>query len=704
MLELFATMASPMQLLAIGSAAVPVAALAGLVGYFELRSRLRRLPLAVERETLEQELAMLRSRREELQREIVALEGRRGELEAIRVEAETWQERIRQLEAQWQDLESKRREVADVERELARKLEELGVARNEQAGLEAQLATLRDEHRKREVDLAAAQERLQAVQAELDGRRGELIESGRLLERGRAEVAQLAGELARLRAQAEEAEQAAAAARARTEALQTGLEALKAERDRLADELRTLENDRAARGADLQALRLERARLAEEIAQLDEVRQRLAAEQAALEPRVEALKGELGALRKQIERAFENLEVVVKGEKGAAEDDAFAELRPLPACFLRTKSRQTLSEEEALEDLAGHLEARGLHYPQRVLEAFHTCLKIADIAPLTVLAGISGTGKSALPREYADGLGIDFLMVPVQPRWDGPQDLLGYYNYVEGRFKATELTRALIRFDRDDWHDVLQKDGFDFGGRMLLVLLDEMNLARVEYYFSDFLSLLEIRRDSPERARVAIDLGHGESRFLRLTDNVLFVGTMNEDESTQSLSDKVLDRANVIRFARPRRLQATPPAGSSEPRPRLTRAVWESWRAGSDPLPEGEELERRIDQLNTILEQLGRPFGHRLFQAVCRYYANHPATRRAERDALAIALGDQLDLRILPRLRGLETDRHQQALAELERFLQSLEDAALGRAFERAREAEFFFWPGAVREAGDRRG
>src|SRR5690606_20950096 len=98
--------------------------------------------------------------------------------------------------------------------------------------------------------------------------------------------------------------------------------------------------------------------------------------------------------------------------------------------------------------------------------------------------------------------------------------------------------------------------------QLLLVLLDEMNLARVEYYFSEFLSRLEMRasidsRDEDQRRRVAIPLDTGPLKdthrrpVLYPDTNILFVGTMNEDESTQSLSEKVVDRANVLRFGSP---------------------------------------------------------------------------------------------------------------------------------------------------------
>ena len=120
-------------------------------------------------------------------------------------------------------------------------------------------------------------------------------------------------------------------------------------------------------------------------------------------------------------------------------------------------------------------------------------MKIGDISPLVVLAGISGTGKSELPRRYAEGMGLHFVILPVQPRWDSPQDLFGFYNYLEKRYKATELARAMVQFELYNQTLWPLPTNWDHSrsDRMLLVLLDEMNLARVEYYFSEFLSRLE---------------------------------------------------------------------------------------------------------------------------------------------------------------------------------------------------------------------
>ncbi len=205
------------------------------------------------------------------------------------------------------------------------------------------------------------------------------------------------------------------------------------------------------------------------------------------------------------------------------------------------------SETDFLTQFNNYLNKKGLVFPERIIKAFHTSLKVQDISALVILAGISGTGKSELPQAYSEFIGAPLVMLPVQPRWDSPQDLQGFYNYIEKKYKPTELMHYLYQHQHDN----------NFNGRMVLVLLDEMNLARVEYYFSDFLSKLETRRNKPTYLDIeigSIKLPQNERR-VKIPEEFLFVGTMNEDETTQSLSDKVLDRANVLTFGRPTELK-----------------------------------------------------------------------------------------------------------------------------------------------------
>jgi hypothetical protein len=352
-----------------------------------------------------------------------------------------------------------------------------------------------------------------------------------------------------------------------------------------------------------------------------------------------------------------------------------------------------------------------LIFPERVLYAFHTSLKAGDISPLVVLAGISGTGKSELPRHYADGMGMHFLLIAVQPRWDSPQDLFGFYNYLEKRYKATELARALVQFElfnKTTWKLPQDAKIDDRSDRMLLVLLDEMNLARTEYYFSEFLSKLETRRavnegKEEDRARAEIELDTGRlldgQKALRLYPgrNVLFVGTMNEDESTQALSDKVIDRASVLRFWRPKR--TNPDAAESQPRPANDGLTFENWKHWLKPITDlgpSSEVDGWIDQLNDAVTHVGRPFAYRVHKAIRAYAANYPRWVNAWHKR---AMADQIEQRIFPKLRGIEPDLAQDALLAIGRVIEQLDDEPLLKAFRESWENQAtFLFRGVVRD------
>jgi hypothetical protein len=357
-----------------------------------------------------------------------------------------------------------------------------------------------------------------------------------------------------------------------------------------------------------------------------------------------------------------------------------------------------LNEQQTLQRACDYIRGRKLIFPQRVIHAFHTSLKTGDISPLVVLAGISGTGKSELPRHYADGMGIHFLLTAVQPRWDSPQDLFGFYNYLEKRYKATEMARALVQFDRFNqggFEDVFEDAEIDDrSDRLLIVLLDEMNLARTEYYFSEFLSKLETRRmvdeNQPEdraRAEIALDMGSllegQKSLHLYPARNVLFVGTMNEDESTQSLSDKVIDRASVLRFWRPKKTNPEL-VGGAQPRP-SNGLRFENWMQWVQPMtnlgPHAGEIDGWIDQINNALDRLGRPFAFRVDQAIRSYVANYP---RWVPNWHKRAMADQIEQRIFPKLRGIEPDQGEagQALRIIGGIIDQLEDQPLKKAFD----------------------
>jgi hypothetical protein len=156
-----------------------------------------------------------------------------------------------------------------------------------------------------------------------------------------------------------------------------------------------------------------------------------------------------------------------------------------------------------------------------------------------------------------------------------------------------------------------------------MVLLDEMNLARVEYYFSEFLSRLEARPAWDERlktdkarakdAMIPVDIrGLDDPPMLFPAHNILFVGTMNDDESTQSLSDKVLDRGNVLQFPAPEQFAQATPQQAETATEAQSFAEWRGWIAPGRARELPQAVDEVIGKLAGIMKDFGKPFGHRL--------------------------------------------------------------------------------------------
>lgn len=495
---------------------------------------------------------------------------------------------------------------------------------------------------------------------------------------------------------------------------QAAIRSLEYQRRSLDQKVTTLAEDVQSREARLKTL----------VQQVEKAEQEKA---AALQQRDQAradcnaAKAEMAGIEKSIEQ-LKDLAKVMQGNldrAGVTGQGNYADLF-VPVAFAKLPpATDNLIEEIAVERARDYIRGKKLIFPERVLHAFHTSLKVGDISPLVVLAGISGTGKSELPRHYADGMGIHFMLTAVQPRWDSPQDLLGFYNYLERRYKATELTRALVQFER--FNQGVFEDAFegakidDHSDRLLLVLLDEMNLARTEYYFSEFLSKLETRRmvneDEPsDRARAELELDMGGSlegqKTLRLypARNVFFVGTMNEDESTQSLSDKVIDRASVLRFGPPKK---TNPElnGAVKARPThgLTFKQWMSWIQPLTSLSSdnASKLDDWIQQLNDALVSLGRPFAYRVGNAIRSYVANYP---RWVPNWHKRAMADQIEQRIFPKLRGVELDQGEaaRALKTIEQVVSELDDEPLKKSFAASHQNQStFLFRGVVRDENE---
>lgn len=359
-------------------------------------------------------------------------------------------------------------------------------------------------------------------------------------------------------------------------------------------------------------------------------------------------------------------------------------------------------EHKWLEHIRVQSKKSGIHFNERQLMAYHTSLKIGEWSPLVVLSGVSGTGKSELPKQYAIHGGMQFLSVPVKPDWDSPASLFGYYNSIENKFEATELIRALYQMQRNKktpWSD-----------SMLMVLLDEMNLAHPEQYFADLLSKFEESRNTDRDPSYEIALGAGERpEMLNIGRNVLWTGTMNEDETTKGLSDKVIDRSMLITFPCPKELYGRNTNKLEKPQLTLSHARWELWKQSALHSEDDRIIDlindrkKMIEQINIEMSEMGRNLGHRVWQSIQNYILNYPLVIVAGKcqgdmtDAVQQAFCDALAFKMMPKLRGLEVNGYNER--HLEKIKQYLNEGAseLSTDFDKAcsMTSEIFQWNSA---------
>jgi 5-methylcytosine-specific restriction endonuclease McrBC GTP-binding regulatory subunit McrB len=218
--------------------------------------------------------------------------------------------------------------------------------------------------------------------------------------------------------------------------------------------------------------------------------------------------------------------------------------------FQIDKNRRTIRMKNNTLNLYDYFNSKGFFFSKEVLLKYYLSLKTK---PFVILSGISGTGKTKIAQLFASYIcqGDEkneaekrVAFVSVRPDWMDNKGLLGYYNILDEKYHSTNVLDLLL-------------EAQEHPGKPYFVILDEMNLAKVEHYFSDFLSVLESRTpDNPNGEAIQLhSLKQAESLdgrsipgTLHIPTNIFFAGTVNVDESTYMFSPKVLDRANVIEF------------------------------------------------------------------------------------------------------------------------------------------------------------
>lgn len=290
----------------------------------------------------------------------------------------------------------------------------------------------------------------------------------------------------------------------------------------------------------------------------------------------------------------------------------------------------------AVDELVTRMQAHGYTYPTDTLHAYHIALQTR---PLVILSGISGMGKTRLTRLYADAMhGINdptqvnpyYLLVAVQPDWHNARDLLGYYNAITDVYHPTPLLRFLLQAQADPLQPYF-------------VCLDELNLARPEYYLAPILSAMETSDHlldlSLPAASVPMLGGELLHTPLRLPHNLFFTGTVNNDESTYPLTDRLLDRANLIELAE---------LDLDRFRARLT-------------IPVAAPVWTTLCHLVQAMDAAGHPPGYRTLTDVVRYVQQAEGVLSA-----AAALDQQVMQKLLPRMRGMDSPRLRSGLQAMQ--------------------------------------
>jgi 5-methylcytosine-specific restriction enzyme B len=307
-------------------------------------------------------------------------------------------------------------------------------------------------------------------------------------------------------------------------------------------------------------------------------------------------------------------------------------------------------------DITAAVAAQGGYYTDDLVERFHIALNHLSGKHFVILAGISGTGKTGLVQRYARAVhGISdpteedplLFLCAVRPDWTDPSGLLGSNDPLSESYVVPTFLRAVLTAQQ-------------YPDSPVFAVLDEMNLARVEYYLADVLSAMESRdrlmQLHPFTASLTGSHGHPVEPWTKLPENLYLVGTINVDETTQPVSDKVLDRAVVIDTSKVD-----------------LQGYFDKLKTDHQVLAQSiDECRALLQDTHAALEPHGLGFGYRVAEEVVRYFRFAMQVRTfltpADRQQhVTTVLDHLLTQKVLVKLRG--TEKQHQMLQGLQTLL-----------------------------------
>lgn len=322
----------------------------------------------------------------------------------------------------------------------------------------------------------------------------------------------------------------------------------------------------------------------------------------------------------------------------------------------RRGGRSVASLGELCDGFRAYAASRlGLYYTPAQIRTFISSIAVSRII---IVQGMSGTGKTSLSYAFGEYIGVPATIIPVQPMWKERSDLMGYFNEFTKKYNETPLLKKMYEANKSE--------------DIFITVLDEMNIARVEYYFAEFLSLLEIPNPELRYLEVVPDVWEDDPAELKdgrikLPDNMWFIGTANNDDSTFVISDKVYDRAMIIDLD-----MRTAPFETHGDAPRASIS-FEQFTALVDGCKRGYELtsrnRRRLGELDDFLiSKFGLTFGNRIMNQIRNYISVYVGCGGDELEAL----DEVLCRKVFRKLAYKDITVYRKDLAEAEKFLETL--------------------------------
>ena len=269
--------------------------------------------------------------------------------------------------------------------------------------------------------------------------------------------------------------------------------------------------------------------------------------------------------------------------------------------YVPPQYERVMNLEELCDDIRNYACSRSkLYYEIKIIR-----LMIAGLAStkLILLQGISGTGKTSLPYMLGKYFQVDATIASVQPSWRDRTELFGFFNEFTKKFNETEVLKRIYEASYND--------------DINIIILDEMNIARVEYYFAELLSILEMPNPEEWKIELVPSAWPGDPQRLRdgklqIPQNVWYIGTANNDDSTFAISDKVYDRALVINLD-----SKGIPFDAPETSPKcISYSYVESlYKKAIEENPVSDEVIKKIGSLDLyVIEKFRIAFGNRIIK------------------------------------------------------------------------------------------